>query len=482
MPTAYQYSKADEIENDIATSPKPTAYEISQGYPLNMLGDRQFECLVHDLFLAEARSRTSTFGSFDQALLMQGVGERGRDCALLLDRVHVGVIQCKRYDALLTKPDVAREILKFCLHAIVDPELMPQAKNFRYIFAASRDFNEKAKLLLASFNVNILSEPALLPWCKEVIEVNKQLEHLKPEEVEAQLRELLSEIKVTPLAFNELSTMLVRDHTVVAKYFSVKTVVSEERLLPIEAKLETITRMIADEDVRRLVDDLQKHPQDRRHDMGLVSLWGYPKEFVGRLHRDGKLMALVQELSIAKAKFDDEFYPILIEEMSEAIFVNITATGRFSPFTIQAARPYLFDRLSERWLRAQQGDAMASIIMRSVTAAADPLAIRARLLETGEAVLRGDFSQVVGDEELVALNKKVLISAHRSLRNRADMERTFDKDWPAMLPLLKKIEQQLDSLLSDNTTIVLGGMKWVDSSARIKDVFKAIDSLKKTGD
>lgn len=478
MPGTFSYLTDDEIESDIEASAKPPVYEHQQGYPFGTLGDRQFECLLHDIFSAEARPNTSRFGEFDRALLMQGVGERGRDCALVMNGKHVGVVQCKRYESLLSKPDVAREIIKFCLHAILDPALMPEPQGFRYIFAVSKDFNERAKLLLNSFNTKIENEPELLSWIQEVVRENKRLEHLKPAEVQQKLLDILKSIDVKPLGFNELNTMLVGKDIVVQKYFTLKKVISEERLQPIEKMLEAIVNKITDEDVRRLLDELQNQPQDRRFDIGMMSLWGYPQEFVDYLFKSGQFKSLGMILAASKAQLDAEFLELLRQKIEDEILINITSRREFSPLTIQAASPYVFAKLAERWCRNQQGRTLTAILP-TPHVRTDALSIRSHLLETGEAVLRNDFSMVVGDKDILALKKGILRFVYGNFRTRAEMEKTFDEEWPKMVPILDEIERKLEALIPGSTTIVLRSMGWFDDESHLKSVLNTAQALDK---
>lgn len=52
---------------------------------------------------------------FDEIRLMQEGSDEGRDCTLHLNGSAVGVIQCKCYNKNITKPQVAKEIIKFSL-------------------------------------------------------------------------------------------------------------------------------------------------------------------------------------------------------------------------------------------------------------------------------------------------------------------------------------------------------------------------------
>ena len=215
---SFRFVTEEEIAADLVAAQKPFSYETQLGYPLEMLTDRQFECLLQDIYREEIR-QARVDGLFDNVLLMQGVGERGRDCVLLLSGAHVGVIQCKRYSADVNKPDAAREIIKFVLHAIIDPDLLPNPAQFYYVFAASKGFNEKAKESLLDVSNKIGASPDLENWTDEVIQNYKAFKSVKYGDVSKRLIEILSNIKVKPLEFNDINTMLVRHSELVSKYF-----------------------------------------------------------------------------------------------------------------------------------------------------------------------------------------------------------------------------------------------------------------------
>lgn len=61
---------------------KPVAYS-GQSFNFLSLNDRVFEILLYQIFKARIESKDSTLiNMYDAVFLMQGVGERGRDCFL----------------------------------------------------------------------------------------------------------------------------------------------------------------------------------------------------------------------------------------------------------------------------------------------------------------------------------------------------------------------------------------------------------------
>lgn len=145
---------AKQLQEESSVGYKPTPTDASfQSLPLSMLSDRDFEILCYKLVNREIES--GVFNTSDKVALMQGVGDRGRDCSLYLDSIPNGVIQCKKYAARLTLPQVLKELIKLLLHSILDPSLIPTPKNFTYHIYCSNDCNEKALNLIYGFHHQI---------------------------------------------------------------------------------------------------------------------------------------------------------------------------------------------------------------------------------------------------------------------------------------------------------------------------------------
>jgi len=471
------YISEEALDAEQSSSQKPLAFEHQIGFPLGSLTDRQFEFLLHDLYKADIEDGTAD--GFDRVVLMQAVGERGRDCALLSQNTHVGVIQCKKYDGLMTKPGCAREIIKFVLHAIKDPALIPKADGFKYVFAVSNSFNEPAATLLADFNRLIVTDAKLEDWVNEVIAEYESFKGLSYADIRDRLHEVLAAIKVEPLNFNDLNSKLVGRNTIIAKFFTVKKVVAEESLGGIQSALQRIlAQQISDEEVSRLASKLQALSPDHRFDTGLVSFWGYPKEFIEALSQEKKLQSHLMSLTVARSQIDAAFMQFLMSRIHDEVFRRITAKGDVSPFTIQAATPYLFGRLGKRLHRALSGDFLSGIATPDKLMG-DPLKIKTELLRVGEAVLRNDYSGFAGDAEMVAFKKGLAAHIHAGLPTVEAMSKRFDNEWPKMTTALDEIEAELEKLIPDGPLVVVRGLEWMDDKAHLVKVFTQIAALDK---
>ena len=187
-------------------SNKPTAFE-GLAYPYEKLNDRQFEELLYHVFCRDIENGIYQ-GRYDKIQLMQGVGERGRDSILYLRSDTVGVIQCKKHSARLTKPDAAREIIKFVLNYLIDRSLITDPTKFTYYLAASENFAEPAVDLLNDFNRRITCEHHIETWTKRVISDHTSLQAFRFDDIKDELFGVLRSITVEKVTANDLDWKL----------------------------------------------------------------------------------------------------------------------------------------------------------------------------------------------------------------------------------------------------------------------------------
>ncbi len=102
--------------------------------PLLDLHDRQFELLAYFLLEAEVGSLG---GGHDRTTLLREGADRARDLLLYRQRQLVGIVQCKRKSARVGRPEIIRELLRYCLHAVRDAELAPKGPASYEMWTAS---------------------------------------------------------------------------------------------------------------------------------------------------------------------------------------------------------------------------------------------------------------------------------------------------------------------------------------------------------
>jgi len=217
------YIKPEQIKNELDNYTRPKAYE-NQSFPYNNLDDRQFEILLYYLF-KEKIKRGEYEKKYDNVHLMQGIGERGRDCLLSWKGLNVGLIQCKKYKVRLTRNEVGEEIIKFILYYLEDTSLISDLSNFTYCFAVSNDFSEKAINLFNELNRNEFKESEIKGWAKKNISLYKALQDLNIEEIIDKIYEVLKNIELLYIISADLDLWLNHCSNIISMFFSVKKVV-----------------------------------------------------------------------------------------------------------------------------------------------------------------------------------------------------------------------------------------------------------------
>lgn len=183
------------IEQEINTFEKPDAYH-GKNYNLNDLeNDRAFEILLYQLFDARIKDKKDKIRTiYDKISLMQGVGEKGRDCCLLRSNQNTGLIQCKKVNKNFGIGLVAEEITKFCLYYIIDNELIPDLNDFTYYFVVSTGFTGEA--IKSIDNRKLHTYSGLEKAIKKNINHYQSLSHLEYDTVKNKISEILQTIKI----------------------------------------------------------------------------------------------------------------------------------------------------------------------------------------------------------------------------------------------------------------------------------------------
>ncbi|HDR3491783.1 TPA: hypothetical protein QCN73_003246 [Bacillus wiedmannii] len=257
------YIEHDAVVKEIEDySRKPNVLDTLKGYPYSDLEDRQFEVLVYSLFKEEIER--GNLKQFDSINLMQGVGERGRDCSLHYQGTNVGLIQCKKYQNRLNKPQTAKEIIKFCLYYLQDNGLITDINKFEYYIAVSNDFSGTAIELIEDFNKKIIVEENLEKWTEDVIKNYVAFNGIKYNTIKSSLLEVLCKIKVKKITANNLNLLLEKYGYIQSFFFSVKTVIS------IEANREMIKEALYDSNhmfydcIKRFISNSNKDDEPQK--------------------------------------------------------------------------------------------------------------------------------------------------------------------------------------------------------------------------
>ncbi len=226
---------------------KPIAYS-SKSFPFNSIDDRRFEEFIFSVYKQKIESDAKFQHQFDDIFLMQGVGEKGRDCILYKKNISVGLLQCKKYSTRISKPDAIKEILKFILYSLVDNTLIPDIKLFTYHFIASSGFSEPASDCLTDFPNEVIKEVNLKDWCLEIQKkYSASLSCINVENEYPAILKKISQINVIKVIPQELDIELQKDYNqnLIPLFFEVRTVIDNSIL---EQKLNELKEQIIQND------------------------------------------------------------------------------------------------------------------------------------------------------------------------------------------------------------------------------------------
>jgi|SRR5690606_90745 len=96
---------------ELTTSNTLIPASANRPFPLNHIGDVEFERLVYWLYKTEIKDGDWK-GKYDEIRLMQASSDKARDCVIYINNQLHAVIQCKHSskDTPLAKPIFAKEI------------------------------------------------------------------------------------------------------------------------------------------------------------------------------------------------------------------------------------------------------------------------------------------------------------------------------------------------------------------------------------
>lgn len=467
-----------------AVGAKPTVYAVqaADGYPFLAIGDRQFEILLY--LVCEEDIRNKRLEPFDLCSLMQGTSDRGRDVALRVTGKNGGIVQCKLYAGRVSKPLLAREILKFALHAVLD-ETLVQTEEFVYVLAAP-ELTEPADELLGP-GEKLLKDPDLGKWAGEVIREFEAFSGLSwqaedgKRAVEAAVRSLIGRFRVEARTKVDLTARLKRYHRLVAHFFEVEKVISGDAAT-LEGKLDDVmkilgSRGLSDEYLDRLSRRVRAAPEHRRFNLGLISFLGYDKGVMAQLLGDPDARALLMQSSVLKLHMDLKVLDLLLGRGNDLVVAGISSRDDISPFTKQACAPYVLSAVFARYIEGTTSPALLEAMRRKHGKLVQQRLpdIRRVLLEAGARTIAGDFSRVVGEGSFLREKIEILKWTHSGFSSEAELAERFDSDWPLIKPALDEIVDDLLALVPDSSaTIVIEDGAFLEDRGHLESLLKAM--------
>ncbi|MBD1901897.1 ATP-binding protein [Trichocoleus sp. DQ-A3] len=221
----------DQIEKEQQDyTNKPKKFKNQIGYPYsNLPDDRDFERLLYLIFKEDLKSQNDLI--YDDVILMQGVGEKGRDICLTLKSENIGLVQCKKYKDSLNRKQVGEEVIKFVLFHLQGNNLISNTQEKLYYYlAVSSDINEKGKELISEINDSRLekNENEIHECFESIKKKYVSFKNLDFEVCKNDIFATLEKITIKPLINTDLDYRLDRYSDIVNLFFKVDSVINTD--------------------------------------------------------------------------------------------------------------------------------------------------------------------------------------------------------------------------------------------------------------
>jgi hypothetical protein len=229
MPDFFQFSN---IEYSEPAETAPTAYE-NTSFPYGQLDDRPFEELTYLVFRKKIEREGKFSSRHNRIHLMQGIGEKGRDCALFSGSEFSGIIQCKNYKNSILKGPCLEEIIKPLLHTIIGNLTISHPEKFEYFFVAPLGFAGPANDMLGSFsNFVDNNRPEIEKAVNRLKKDYKCFDQIEFATIEARLTGLLKAITIIPYTKADLDSelSLPENAGIVLSFFTVRAVTDNKAI------------------------------------------------------------------------------------------------------------------------------------------------------------------------------------------------------------------------------------------------------------
>ena len=476
----------DQIQNELLCGYKPITVESGiTSFPFSDLSDREFELLSY--LIIKEKVEINSFGCHTDISLMQGVAERGRDCVLYQNGKVSGLIQCKKYQARLTKPQIIKELIKFSLFAIKDPEILPNKDNFEYYLFVSHDLTEPAITLIKSYRTEIqkeISGSTISKYINEVIEEYESFESFKSNPPIQDVNNILSVINVKYFNSIDLSMELNSNIKLAKTFFRVLSIIDLDSADTMFRKAldDYGLKLFTDADLKSLQDRIGNTKDSDRINLGFVDFFGYSTEFFKFIKGEElkTLLSSIADVSSTLNKMEINFISSKIDEyVLDKITHGLLLCNKIHVFSVGIAKPYLFRRLIIRIVSKTMPEKMIPKLYPHSELSKDELIkeISEQLFESSSKVMNKDYSHLVGDPGLVEFKIRLYAHMHQGLNNIEDVKMTFNKDIKIIIPVLDEIEEIISTLISEGKTVVIKDGSFFDNETDVSLIKKTIDKI-----
>lgn len=486
--------KADSELNDVCAIED---FDVgSDEYPLTRLTADDFERLNYALF--KVSGPPSITKDWDDVALMLRGADAGRDVALYKENKLVGVVQCKRLESRITLPQVLREAIKLILFPCADKTLPKMEPDLTYFLSLA---TESARTVIDFFSnpaASLAASDGDLPtYVNEVIDSFETLSQLDKQDAVLTVRRALPTLHFKLLRPVDLSGWLAGQEGVAGRFFKQRVVVDNSFISTELKDMKELMRnlstnlagvpLLTDVDLKIIKDRIDGTPDSHRISTGFAALFGFPREMfsdaTGLKRRIGRLVETLNELNADYTEWLNE----KARAMAGAICDQGEVIFTVHPFARQIPLGFLGMIARECLERTLTGEIMGEIIRKLNPTQVLPtdddklLWLRERFLEEGKRYLQGDYSNLAGDAELLALKRRMISHMLQGLQNEEDVGRVLDEGLAILRPRLLEAAKEIRRLGAYSPSVFLMGVSGIDMPEVVKrmaETAKALDAMK----
>lgn len=453
--------------------------------PISELGDREFELLAY--FLVKAEINNSKYSHITDIALMQGVSERGRDCVLYKNAIVTGLIQCKKYQSRITKPQVLKEILKFLLFSHIDNSILPNPEDFEYNLYISSDLTEPALLLFHSYKNEIENEiksKNIERYLESIIEEFESFYLYKNNIPISYIYDMLRKITIRYSNINSLTERIYNNSNILDTFFNIKKVIdleSADKL--IRSALDDYgLKYLTDDDLISIKNRIGSTKKENRVNLGFVDFFGYSKDFFKFIKGKG-FNEVVNSVSTVNIILDKLQLDFITSKIHEEILIEITngllKEEKIHVFSVSIAAPYLVKRLSIKIVKKTMSSETLKTSYPEFSRSKSELIseIAEILFNTSERVMNKDYGELVGTPEDIQFKIRIFEHIHHGFNSIDDAKYTFSKDIKVIQPVLDKIEDRIGNFLSEERSVIIKSSDFLDDKNEVEKFANTIKEI-----
>ena len=468
----------------------------SATFPLADLSPVDFERLNYALF--KSSSPVGTPRNWDDAALMPAGADEGRDILLLGGGAAPGIVQCKRRGAAMTRPAVLRELSKCILLCTLDSASPPLSPHAHYFLSLTRDpagtvldfFAEPARFLS--------SHPSdVSAAVKKTLDSFGALRALDFDDAVSTVHRYMRSMTLHLLGPVDLYFWITKEPDIAKLFFRHRVVVDSipvmDELAELRVSVADIARQtsgisaVTDDDVKIIKDYIDGIPESHRTSLGIASLFGFPREmFAAKEHFRNHLESLMGALQVLHTAYV-EWMNSRAQEEAARICDLPEIRSTVHPFALQIASSYMGALAADISLRSLSGEVMTSIIEKATKRKAfsddeERLAhVCRRVLEQGRRHHAHDYSQLAGDDDLVAFKRQLFDRLMADIPDMRTLEDVVQDGRRELEPYLKDASAELESLGRFRPSVFLVGTSGLDSDIALAKMAHTARTLEELG-